>query len=182
MNKRKQLLMGLLIMLTIASCRKDERTEVSLPQQTATTQPQLKKTAKPFSGSMTTVPSTSTSLNCNCGTLVDLGTSTGSGNFSHMGNTTAKLRPCVSFTQTGFNVGSQCGYLTAANGDDLYTNINPYTLTFNPVTMTFDGVLHIDFAGGTGRFSDATGSFDASLSVDLANNGALNVISGSIVY
>jgi len=178
MISKKQLALSFLAGVVFASCTKKE-TVAPATQQTFPA-PQMKKNAKPFSGSMTTHTDTTVNLSCNCGNLLDLGTSTGSGTFSHLGNTSVILKPCVSFTQTGLYVGAQCGTLTAANGDKLYTNINPYNLYFTG--SGFNGMLHVDFAGGTGRFADATGGFDATLVVDFANNGTLTVTSGSIVY
>jgi hypothetical protein len=99
---RQPLLLAIFSILIISSCRKDEHMVPAQPQQTM--QPKAKKSAKPFSGSLTTSPSTTVNLSCNCGTLIDLGTSTGSGNFTHMGNTSVVLKPCVSFTPTGFYV------------------------------------------------------------------------------
>lgn len=174
------LVLGFFIM-AIVSCKKEEgilpSAQTSEPELV---QPHMKKGPKPFSGSLTTQLDLPANLPCNCGTNIDLGTSTGSGNFSHMGNTSVILRPCVSFTQTGIDVAVQCGTLTAANGDKLYTNINPYTLTYS--VSGASGNVHVDFTGGTGRFEGATGGFDATLNVDFANNGTLTVTSGTINY
>ena len=168
-----------LTVLSFSACRKE--TGVQPAGVTSETVPALmKKGPKPFKGTMVYEPTTTFNLPCNCGSFIDFGTLTGTGNLTHLGLTTSDIKPCIVFTATGFHVGVECGSFVAANGDQLYTTVNPYDLYYTPAGFT--GTLHVDFNGGTGKFSGATGGFDATLQIDFSNIATLHITSGSINY
>jgi len=173
---RKLLLLLLAAHVLISSCNKPEDTAV--PDNTRQT-PAFRQ-AKPFSGTITFTQSQTDDLSCNCTGYIDNGTFNGSGNFAHLGLTTSKIKPCIQVDPDGIYVGYECASLTAANGDVLNLNVQPYKLYFTPAGLV--ATIHVLFDGGTGRFSNATGSFDADLAIDYANVATLTVTAGSINY
>lgn len=183
MRMRDLLPLMLGAVLFAASCSKTDNLIPAADQQAKQEQPAMKQGPKPFSGSMVYQVSTAFDLTCNCDptTTNFYYNLLGSGTLSHLGLSTSKIKPCITLTSYGFHVANECGSFVAANGDELYTTVSPYDLNFNPSTG-FSGTLHVTFAGGTGRFTTATGSFDATLSIDFSNVATLIVTSGAINY
>lgn len=189
--------------LLFASCAKDTQTQPATPVATQSSIDEMSKKdkhnwdddddrdcnrcddGKKLKGSMTFHISETYDLPCNCGQFQSAGTYSGSGNISHMGNTTSDIKPCIApiFQGTalvGYHVGVQCGSLKAANGNYLYVNINPYDLNFTNAGAV--GVVKIDIIGGTGKFKKATGKFKANTSNDGQGNVTLDIIKGMIDY
>ena len=112
--------------------------------------------------------------------------SEGSGELTHLGTYTM-VSPHTTNVANGFTAGDQI--FTAANGDTL-TAYCEGTPVFNPSTGTVGGTLDCEVTGGTGRFEDATGSYEfafTSTLVGLLPNGALKFatnaeITGEIDY
>ena len=112
----------------------------------------------------------------------------GHGNLTHLGNSTAESMPCYTyifnedFDVIGFTIHEQCNTYIAANGDEVYSSTNEYDSYYNPACNCFYGEATGDFAGGTGRFLNASGSSTAQVSQD-ANTGVTTaIIDGVIVY
>jgi hypothetical protein len=85
----------------------------------------------------------------------------GTGNSTHLGNTTASGSVSVNLANFPFSAGVQYTLtLTAANGDTLFVSANTtLTDTASPPAgndYTESGTYNV--TGGTGRFADATGS------------------------
>lgn len=141
---------------------------------------------KPFKGSLIYHYTESFNLPCSCGTLTDAGNYYGTGNLTHLGKSTSKIKPCISLifsgsTPIGVHVGQECGSFVAANGDEIYTNVAPYNMYFNS-TGGASGNLKVTFAGGTGKFKKAKGSFYGYTTNDGMGTVTLDVLSGSINY
>jgi len=98
-------------------------------------------------------------------TTVDLTTLTATdqstGVFSHLGKTTTSASFTVAFTGPTTLVLSGPLTLTAANGDQVFATCTGNVTTSAPVPAvggTTDYTLDCTVAGGTGRFSDASGT------------------------
>ena len=182
MKRRKHLTWIVGCALLFSSCSKNE--EEVAPAEAAgksTTVAAKKMPSKPFKGSMTFVPSTNYNLPCNCPpTAPAYGTLVGTGNITHLGLATSYIMPCASPTTTGLDVAMECAKFVAANGDQIYTYTYPYQMVFTPTGAT--GNIVVDFTGGTGKFTAASGSFTAT--VTLTSNGVavMSNIDGTISY
>jgi hypothetical protein len=88
----------------------------------------------------------------------------GDGQLTHLGAYTM-VSPHTSDVATGFTAGDQI--FTAANGDTLtaYCEGSP---AFDFSTFTVEGSLDCEVTGGTGRFENATGSYEFALVSTLA--------------
>lgn len=142
---------------------------------------------KEIKGSLTYNASTAFDMTCYAcdeGTFSG-GNYAGSGNLSHLGNTSSQTKACVSFIFSGENVigvkiDNQCCTFIAPNGDKIYTTNDPYELYFNQYGVA-EGTCKFYFAGGTGKYQNAEGSFDGKVKNPL--NGSFTVdISGSLSY
>ena len=141
---------------------------------------------QPFKGSLVYHYTESFNLPCNCGNFADAGNFFGNGKMTHLGKTTSKIKPCISLIFSGSNpigvhVGQECGSFVAANGDELYTTVAPYDMYFNS-TGGAAGTLQVTFAGGTGKFKKAKGSFTGYTTNDGMGAVTLDVLSGKIHY
>jgi len=173
----------------ISSCTKDESTVLKPTSSpgTATSQSTSRKAGKPFTGEINYSFNAGFNMPCDCGPYYPVGTFSGSGNLSHLGLSTSDIKPCVSpvfnsdGTQTGDHVGIECAYFVAANGDRLYCYTHPYDLVYTPTAAI--GHVTVDFVGGTGRFTSATGSFTGVVTVPYGTGTAsLTNIDGIINY
>ncbi len=177
-----------IMLLTIMSCRKAGNDVVSTTADNGTAATAMQKsTSVPFKGSMTYTLNTTLNLPCNCGTLATVGNFDGQGTVTHMGLLRSKNKTCASpimagTTQIGNHIVIECASFRAANGEEIYVNINPYDLMFGPTAAT--AALYAEFAGGTGRFSNATGSFTGTITLHYNNPNVVTLtgIDGSINY
>jgi hypothetical protein len=101
---------------------------------------------------------------------------------THMGLSDGELWDCVDFESGHIDDG--VGVITAANGDECYMTYTGQITGMNP-----DGSLLYEltgsFEGGTGRFSNATGTADgAGLAIPMsATHGVLEgTLAGTITY
>jgi hypothetical protein len=183
---KNKVLLAVIALLIIVSCRKANNMATIdgsyVPSNSAN-----KNHAVPFKGSMTYTLNTTLNLPCNCGTSIAVGDFDGVGNTTHMGLLKSKNKTCASPimvgpTQIGNHITVQCGSFTTANGDDIYVNISPYDLLFGNTSAT--GALTAEFAGGTGRFVNATGSFTGTITLNYASPNIITLtnINGSIDY
>jgi hypothetical protein len=184
MKRRIQVVAILGMAIIAASCSKsnNETVPMSVQGTTPSKSVAMKTTgAKPFKGSMTMQPDGGSPL-CSCAAGVPVvGTLSGSGNITHLGLTTTTIQPCVVPQANGFFVPTVCGSFFAANGDELITIAQPYTLFY--AGSGASGDIEVDFAGGTGRFANATGSFKATLTIDLTTGVAvMSNIDGTVTY
>src|SRR4051812_23104638 len=99
---RKQLLLGVGSIMLLFSCSKDNNTTLSVTPG----EQQHKvagRTSSAFTGSMSYHFTTDYDLPCECGSYYVVGNLYGTGNMSHMGATTSKIKPCVSPLFSGDN-------------------------------------------------------------------------------
>jgi hypothetical protein len=108
-------------------------------------------------------------------------TTIGAGHATHLGNFTfvsPHLSGLLDFSIAGDQI------FTAANGDELHAtlegNLHPVVDETGHVFLVGDVAGTI--VGGTGRFSDATGSFTFSLVFDTANFSSTAQINGTISF
>ena len=152
---------------------------------------------RPFKGTVVYNFDPEASLTCDCAAPTEPGGPyVGSGNMTHMGNVYATNVPCFvvtaaielppgsgNYVPTQLYVPNQCGTISAANGDELYVNTAPYYLNIDASCYcTLDGTAESTIDGGTGRFSDATGSFTSALSQDLLTSVVTSVNNGTVDY
>lgn len=112
--------------------------------------------------------------------------SEGGGELTHLGSYTM-VSPHTSDISNGFTAGEQI--FTAANGDTI-TAYCEGTPAFDLITFTVTGTLDCDITSGTGRFEDASGSYEFALSstlVGFLDNGLFKFatdaeITGEINY
>ncbi|HYV91628.1 MAG TPA: hypothetical protein VE978_07595 [Chitinophagales bacterium] len=164
-----------------ASCSKtDDLSHVNLAAQNEAAARQ----SSPFTGSIDYVRNDSLTVDCDCGpygrAIFD-----GGGEISHMGTSTSRSQVCYApifsgQTVIGFHVASQCLSIVAANGDILNFNVPPYDVMLNAQGIG-TGTAQAIIAGGTGRFTSATGSISADLidnvplgTASISFNGMIN--------
>jgi hypothetical protein len=185
---KKQLLLIACAASLIASCSKPKNEKFPVNEAATTTAANAAaRSASPFTGSITYHFSTAFDLPCDCGAFYPGGNFEGTGNFSHLGASSSRIKPClapiiVEGAQVGNHVGVECASFVAANGDELYLHTHPYDLMFvGPATAM--GVCTADMVGGTGRFASATGSFTGTVTVYFATGTAtLAGVTGTIAY
>ncbi|MBS1773048.1 MAG: hypothetical protein JST82_09305 [Bacteroidetes bacterium] len=191
--KSRLLLIAAAVMI-IASCRKSNESPIQSVQNAGTetetpavsTSKSTKDCGKPFHGEMIYYFTNDFNLPCNCGTATPVGNLFGTGNLSHLGLSTSKIKPCsvpimVGTNYIGDHIAVECGSFVAANGDELYCYTYPYDLMFGATAAV--GTIHCDFVGGTGRFKHATGSFTGTITVSYtAPTATLTGITGTIDY
>jgi hypothetical protein len=144
-----------------------------------------KNDGSPFKGALTLSFAPESNMPCDCQGFMDAGTYVGSGNLTHLGLSTAEIKPCIApiFSGNaliGYHVGVQCGYFKAANGDVVNCSVHPYDLLFTAIGGV--GNVTVDFAGGTGKFKNASGSFTGYTTNDGQGNVTLTNIDGTIKY
>lgn len=168
--------------IILASCSKsnDSIVPVVNTEDMAKQGPQ----ARPFSGSMSYSFAPNQNLPCDCGDYYPVGTFSGSGSLSHLGNSSSLIKPCVKpifqdGNYIGDHVGVECAFFVAANGDSLYCYTYPYDLLYTPVGAV--GIAKVDFVGGTGRFANATGTFTGTVTVS-QTGATFTGLTGTIIY
>jgi hypothetical protein len=181
---KKQVLFLFVGAMIFSSCskRNDQLTtdNVSMPKVAAA------KASVPFTGSVTYHYTPDYDLPCDCGTYYPAGNFYGTGNFTHLGLSSSRIKPCLSplfsgGTHIGDHVGVECASFTAANGDEVYLYTHPYDLMTSGAYGI--GTCTVDFVGGTGRFAHATGSFTGTVTVHAASGTAtLTDVNGTINY
>ncbi|MCD6062190.1 MAG: hypothetical protein K0R82_101 [Flavipsychrobacter sp.] len=173
---------GTLVMF--ASCKKEDN--CVKPDANATSiENTAKKSAVPFTGSMT-YSFVGENVPCDCGEFQAVGNLHGTGNLTHLGNATSKIKPCATYLMQNGNpigqtIGVECGSFVAANGDEVYCHTAPYNLYFTATAAV--GTINCDFVGGTGKFANATGSFTGTVTVPYGQGIAtFTNINGTINY
>jgi hypothetical protein len=181
-NMKIKLLSIICLALAIGSCRKanNDMQTGDKPNVAAAA-----KTARPFSGTMTYHFTTDFDLACTHPSTIPAGNYLGAGNLSHLGATTSKFEPCIvplfsGNNVIGLHVMHVCGSFVASNGDEVYCSSRPYDLMFTNTGAV--GSTTIDFAGGTGRFANASGTITGIVTNDNSGNSVLSNINGTISY
>lgn len=188
--KSKLLVLSAAILL-VASCKKVDNSaltsgDVAANVESTSMAKQKCKESHKLTGTLVYDASTAFNLPCNCGSYVPLGNYYGTGELSHLGTATSKIKPCMApiianNQMIGMHIGAECGTLVAANGDKINCDIKPYDLLFGPTGAT--GIVRVEFDGGTGRFDDADGGFTAITQGDATGSHiTLKILSGSIEY
>ncbi len=129
--------------------------------------------SRPFSGSCVAQTAGPATFVFPIRTQLSIGTC----QLSHLGRTSLRTLQHVNVV-----TGDEVAELTykAANGDKLFaTNVGTSAPT-GPTTIAFSGTNTV--TGGTGRFDDATGTFSASGTADLATGAAAFAYDGWIAY
>lgn len=138
----------------------------------------------PFKGAWTGVTVSADETNLPVVAIV----SEGGGQLTHLGSYTM-VSPHTSNVANGFTAGDQI--FTAANGDTLTAYCEGTPLPdFSTGNLVISGSLDCEVTSGTGRFEDATGSYEFALVATLAgflDNGAFKFateaeITGEIDY
>lgn len=108
--------------------------------------------------------------------IFSLAESTGAGKGTHIGNFTL----VEDNNLENFPVITGTAVITAANGDQIFANHSGL------VQFLGDGMAQVDaeftITGGTGRFTEATGSFESHGSANLAIGTANFIFDGEISY
>lgn len=207
---KKGLLLVMGMMVITASCRKSSNDSLISNQTGVNKNTPAERHSRPFKGRIDYAFTTDFDLPCDCGSYTAAGNYYGTGNFTELGLTTSKIKPCTSplygsapsarasagsttqptgplpaspFTGTviGNKVGVECASFVAANGDILYLSIRPYNLIFGATACV--GTCWADIVGGTGRFVSATGSFSGTVTVPFVGGTAsFTDVNGTIEY
>ena len=99
----------------------------------------------------------------------------GTGTAAYLGNYTEHVTMQI-FIPTLSSMGTAT--FTAANGDTLVASVAGQATRTSPTTLSI--VEHYTITGGTGRFADATGSFDLESTLDQTTGVSNGRLSGSI--
>jgi hypothetical protein len=102
----------------------------------------------------------------------------GNGIATHMGKTSFEAASTVNFTVQPATINGTA-ILTAANGDELHTSFTGTTAT---AAGTATGNFVHTITGGTGRFSNASGTFKATSIHNLATQKGVLSFEGEIDY
>ncbi|NUM31135.1 MAG: hypothetical protein HUU47_02285 [Bacteroidetes bacterium] len=165
---KNKLLLVLLAALFFASCsRTDEQVSLNNDNEGNSSELFYKKGCKNYKeikGILTYNYSSAASNSCGEG-YTSTGNYTGSGKVSHLGKVTSTTVGCYgaildeSYNWIGVNIlGGQETTFKMPNGDLIYLSNDPYELYFidNGVVS---GEAKFYFNGGTGKYSNAQGSF-----------------------
>lgn len=156
MKKQISVLLALVSSFYFISCQKEVITSSEDHNLLATTTKgnqgsKMNEAGVPFKGSYTT------SFVIVQGAPNIIQNVSGTGIASHLGASTFEATAHVTVTRNPPFAVTGTRTITAANGDQLFTT---FTGTSTPVVKGMNGAdLHETIIGGTGRFSDATGSF-----------------------
>lgn len=99
----------------------------------------------------------------------------------HLGRTTGSAEQVVVFTSPTTVSASNTTTYTAANGDQLVASWTG-TGTFDAATLTVTFVGPETYTGGTGRFSNASGSTMLAGSASLATASGAFTLTGALTY
>ena len=154
-----------LLALTLAGCSADSPTDPVSPNYA--------RHATPFAGDCELVSQPPVPISQGVVSQVD----TGECNVTHLGKATYFSDKVINFV-----TGTQSfdGSYTAANGDILYVSGAGTNAFVGPGRVAFQA--QITFEGGTGRFSDATGSATIAGEADVVNRRSQFTTSGTITY
>ena len=162
---RRLPLRPILLGLALAGCADDPSTDPLSPH--------FAMVSTPFSGRCELAIQPPTPISPGVVRQIDIGTCP----FSHLG-----LSTYISDKIINFMTGTQTFVITfiTANGDRLYATGGGTNQMVAPGRVVFNATLN--FAGGTGRFVNATGSATVTGEADLVNARSRFTTSGTIAY
>lgn len=189
---KNNFLLALLVALVFVSCSKEETlvpVGASSPQNESGVL-NKKEGYKEIAGTLTYNRATDFDINCGDhwteGYFND-GSYLGQGELDGLGKTTSKTKAWVNMIYVsgnpypvGVHVGYQCCSFFANSGDELFLTTDGYDLYFNSQGVA-TGECKFYFAGGTGKYKDASGSFTGYVENPL--NGSFTVkLEGKLSY
>jgi hypothetical protein len=173
---------------SLPSCQKNSN-DLPMSDETLSADHKSSQQARPFKGSIDYVVDTEIDLTCECSDPLVIGNYfLGTGNITHMGNVTSESIPCVEYILNGenivgYSVESQCATFVAANGDELFTTVDPYVMMLDlNCFCSFSGPYTTTITGGTGRFENASGSAGGTVYQSLETGVVSITIDGEIYY
>ena len=169
MSKQIPAITFILAALLLAGCVGDRVTGASDDRAAARSTVNSVQVDRPFAGDCVltsrglifTSPTTATQI-------VD-----GTCNLTHLGRNTVLITENVDFTVLSY---SSIAIFTAANGDELHTTLNGFA-TPSPTGLNLAGTMLV--TGGTGRFTNASGS---AVHSGLVASTATYHLEGRLVY
>lgn len=178
----------LCVTLFLAACSKKDDPKLIISTQTKSSSSLNKKdNSKSIQGKLTYNFTPDMELSCtSCGTnYISTGSYSGKGDLTHLGTVMSATKACYTYIFNGSNVvglhiENQCAYFKAPNGDELYLSNDPYDLYFNS-TGYATGNCNFYFAGGTGKYQNATGSFTGYVENNLQGTFTVD-IKGNLKY
>jgi len=178
----------LCVALLLVSCNKQDDPQILISAKSPSSELLNKKDgSKDIKGKLTYNFTTDFDLSCStCGNgYISTGNYSGSGELTHLGNLKSATKACYTyiFDQSnviGLHIENQCAYFTAPNGDILYLTNDPYDLYFNS-TGYATGTCNFYFAGGTGKYQNAQGSFAGYVENNLQGTFTVD-IKGKLKY
>lgn len=141
---------------------------------------------RPFKGTIVYDTVSDNGLSCDCpgGQEIQI---EGTGTITHLGLVSSATTYCLIFGAAqgcpgpGALVTEACQSVVAANGDELFLNVQtPYETCIT--ACCFEASIQGTFDGGTGRFTDATGEWTASIVQELGSSISEVTVDGEIVY
>jgi hypothetical protein len=164
------------ITIIVSGCVKEDNLIVDQSKDTA-----AYKKLRPFKGNLISFPSDSSELACDCGEIEPLFIS-GTGNASHMGRISSDGVSCAEPLPNGFSIDG-CVSLVAANGDKIFTDVDPYDLLIDMECFCrLTGETYATITGGTGRFTNASGFIDIVVELNIETNEFKVDFTGGIDY
>ena len=147
---------------------------------------------RPLTGSIDLVSYNELDLNlCSALECELFGISRGSGNLTHLGLTTGGTKACADQpvfdpfpNLISYRVYNQSSNYISANGDELCLDLmEPYILEKDTPTSDYRfGTGHFVIVGGTGRFSDASGTVDVEITQYIPTSEVHVEVDGTIIY
>ena len=182
---RSSILFLLLLAFSLTACQQESESISPVENEELS----FRSATRPFKGTVLETLSDVMDPDCECEDDDLVVGSSGEGNLTHMGKVTSEATICIEsfiLDENGQPIGSiengVCIKLTAANGDELIADGGPHSLLFDPDCLCVTGTFEVVFNGGTGRFEDATGSANLTISFDPATGIYTEEYDGEISY
>ena len=150
-----------------------------------------------FSGTIVYDFDPSSNLTCSCDEASGYapgGPYIGTGTIAGIGRVNATNSPCFLVTEylldavenpvapLVFSIDNQYDSLTDSDGDSINQEAADYTLAFDASCNCLTGTVTATFNGGTGKYENASGSIDVTVSQDAITLVVTNVFNGLISY
>ncbi len=184
---KKRYLLVLCVAVIFASCNKTE--DVLIPATVNNTESAvLNKKSKVIEVEGTLTYKKSSADNVSCGDhwsegYITDGSYLATGELEGLGDLTSQSKAWVNFpSNSTIHVGYVCSSFKPkkGNGDEIYLETEAYNLSFNSYGVAV-GKCKVNFAGGTGKYQYATGSFKGKVENPL--NGSFTIkLEGELSY
>lgn len=141
---------------------------------------------RPFKGTIVydTVANNALACNCPSGQKIQI---EGTGTITHLGLVSSATTYCLVIGAAqgcpgpGALVTEACQSVVAANGDEVFLNVQtPYETCIS--ACCFEASIQGTFDGGTGRFTDASGDWTATIIQQLGSSISEVTVDGEIEY